>query len=46
MVQRIIEHDADDFTWGSDFTPEVLSDLMRHGFLTMAIEVGAARMCR
>jgi hypothetical protein len=39
IVERMTALGADDFTWASDFSPKFLAALMRHGFLTMAIEV-------
>jgi hypothetical protein len=39
IVERMTALGASDFTWASDFSPKFLVALMRHGFLTMAIEV-------
>ena len=40
IAERLDELGADDFTWSCDFDPAWLAELMRHGFLTMATDVG------
>jgi len=37
---QMISRDFDDFTWATDFDPNFLTELMRHGFLTMAVDAG------
>ena len=40
IVAVLAERYPSDFCWASDFDPLFVADLMRHGFLPMAHEVG------
>lgn len=39
FVQQMVANDFPDFTWAVDYDPFFITELMRHGFLTMATEV-------
>jgi hypothetical protein len=39
IALKIIANNDGDFAWSNDFSPGFLTDLMRHGFLTMATSV-------